>query len=59
MIARWIDHWLTWLEQFRMLVTPMPPRDLGEQCPRCFQYRVYGKLGERACTNCGAFEKVI
>jgi hypothetical protein len=28
MISRWIDHWLTWLDQFRHLVAPAdPPRD--------------------------------
>ena len=28
----------------------------GTLCSRCGQYQVYGKYGERVCTNCGVFE---
>jgi hypothetical protein len=26
MIARWVDHWLTWLDQFAHLFAPTQPR---------------------------------
>ena len=32
-------------------------RVMGVLCSRCGQYQVYGRQGERVCTNCGAFEK--
>lgn len=28
----------------------------GERCPKCSNYAVFGKPGERVCTVCGAFE---
>lgn len=48
MIARWIDIWLDWLDQFRHLVAPQSRDEFCRACGASIPHR----YGEGTCPKC-------